>query len=442
MGRTVSDASGYAPEAESNFDPRIDDFESKERKYLHFDLPVPDVNRAKCSFTEQEIRKNSFWPLLGYKIEERRVKKDDTGALVFSTKERPIKFGSHVDAQIYEYCGKYLSIDYENFLSQTGFSVSVLTYRSGIGNNVDHSKSLFDEIRLRGDCTAIALDIKGFFDHINHSSLYTILCKVRNVVRLTESDFRLFKRMTAFEWVDHDELRKRLGNKCGRLGRLCTSDEFRRLIRTQQPSLITVNDADHGIPQGTPLSGLYANIAMLGFDERVTQLVHTLGGTYRRYSDDIALVLPKGEDPNISIALVEAALQTLGLHLSNGKTDISTFERVGGTQTASKPFQYLGFTFDGQKTLIRQSSLNRYYTKMNRGIRAKVYAAKKNNVDSKEIYMRDLFKKYTHFGQFRNFPRYAYRAANVHQAPEINKQVARHMNIFKKMVKQAIDAIY
>ena len=73
MGRTVSNASGYAPEDEQ-FDPRTDDFVSKERNYTHFDLPLTEVERTGISFSDDEILSHSFWPLLGYIDVERRAK--------------------------------------------------------------------------------------------------------------------------------------------------------------------------------------------------------------------------------------------------------------------------------------------------------------------------------------------------------------------------------
>ncbi|WP_428028511.1 hypothetical protein, partial [Altererythrobacter sp.] len=61
---------------------------------------------------------------------------------------------------------------------------------------------------------------------------------------------------------------------------------------------------------------------------------------------------------------------------------------------------------------------------------------------SKEIYMRELFKRFTHFGKNRNFPRYAYRASDVHRSPEIRAQLRNHMDIFKKMVATAVETVY
>lgn len=440
MGRTVSNAPGYAPDDE--FDPRVDDFVSKDRSYLHFDLPLRDTERENFAVSERDILGNSFWPLIGYTAEERRARKDVNGQLVFSKKERPIKFGSHRDAAILEYYGKSLSIDFEDFLGASAFSTSILAYRSKIGNNIDHSKSIFDEIKMRGNCTAIAMDIKGFFDNIDHATLQRGIIKVRKVSRLEDVDFKIFSRMTRFEWVESDDLESRLGKRYGRFGRICYPRDFRDLVRGLKPSAVNRNQQAFGIPQGTPISGLYANISMFEFDDAATKFAASLGGSYRRYSDDIAFVIPSGIDPQNFVSSVTDMVEHANLKVSANKTEISQFCRTPSDFFADRPFQYLGFTYDGRKTLIRQSSLNRYYSKMSRGVRSKIRAARHKKVARDEIYMRELFRRYTHFGQNKNFPRYAYRAAAVHGAPEIRAQLRRHMIIFQKIVSNAVDSIY
>lgn len=440
MGRTVSNAPGYAPSDE--FDPRIDDFVSKDRKYIHFDLPLTETERTNFSLARTEMLSHSFWPLIGYTAEERRARKNDLGNIEFKLKERPIKFGSHRDAALYEFYGKSLSQDYEKALGGHGFAASVLAYRHGIGNNIEHSKHLFDEIRLRKNCIAVGMDISGFFDHIRHDVLGQNIRKVRGVARLDDIDFLIFKRMTQFEWVESDDLQSRLGKLYGRSGRICYPRDFRQYVREQKPSKVTVNPNDFGIPQGTPLSGLYANISLLDFDAAMVAFVNSLGGIYRRYSDDLAFVLPENIDVSKFLGDVSARLKTIGLDVSIAKTEVSRFSLKGTELTSDRPFQYLGFTFDGQRTLIRQSSLNRYYAKMSRGIRAKVRAGKKKGVLSSDIFRRQLYKRYTHFGKNRNFPRYAYRAAEIHSSPDIRGQIRRHMSVFEKMLADTISSVY
>lgn len=442
MGRTVSFAPGYAPEDE--FDPLTDDFVAKERKYRHFDLPLSQEQREQLRATGQSINSHAFWPLLAFSKIERRVKRDKAAGLVFSEKVREIKFGSHLDSAILEHYATGLAADYERYLSYSAIDSSVLAYRSGLGNNIDHAASLINEIRERGSTTAIAVDISGFFDNIKHDVLYEQLCAVRKVTRLSSADFKIFQRMTKFEWVDAEAVEECLQTVRRAKGRICDAYQFRKYVRSHASRPVKRNSNFFGIPQGTSLSGLYANISMIGFDEALYKHVGALGGSVRRYSDDVAILVPSEVSANVIIKLVRDELSAIGLSLSEHKTEISQFsiDPSDGTQRADKPFQYLGFTYDGKSTLIRQSSLNRYYSKMRAGVHAKILAAKANDVHPDEIYMRELFRKYTHFGKHRNFPRYVYRAAQRLEAPEIKRQIRNHFEVFKGMVRMAIADIY
>ena len=155
-----------------------------------------------------------------------------------------------------------------------------------------------------------------------------------------------------------------------------------------------------------------------------------LGGSYRRYSDDIAVILPLGAKVQHVVAVVEKMLADFGLAMSVDKTDTADFQ--GGLLVSATPIQYLGFTFDGQKTLIRPSSLDAFRGKMRRGIHAKMVAAKGKNVPSFEVFERESLARYTHLGKRRNFLRYAYKAADVMGCPEIRQQVSRHVTWFNR----------
>jgi len=128
--------------------------------------------------------------------------------------------------------------------------------------------------------------------------------------------------------------------------------------------------------------------------------------------------------------VVEKMIADFGLAMSVDKTDTADFK--GGLLVSPTPIQYLGFTFDGQRTLIRPSSLDAYRGKMRRGIHAKMIAAKAKNVPSFEVFRRESLSRYTHLGKRRNFLRYAYKAAGVMGCPEIRHQVKRHVTWFNR----------
>ena len=445
MGSTESNASGFAPDrdqTENGFDPLIDDFVAKDRNYTHFDLKLSDEVRTTFNMTDREIASHDFWPLLGFTKVQRRIKYTPERGRYFEEKPREIKFGSHKDAAVLEYYASHLSTAYERYLCETDFGHSILAYRTGVGDNIAQAGALFRELRDRGSGTAIALDISGFFDNIDHDVMFATLKKVLGTSRLSQSDFHVFRTMTKFAWVDVDALAERLGRKHSVAGRLCTSREFRNVVRRSGESIVISNPNQFGIPQGTPLSGLYANIAMLEFDRIISNYIKRRGGSYRRYSDDIAIVIPPHVDVVLVMRHVKRQLKKSGLSLSEHKIELSVFTETNNDQKADRPFQYLGFTYDGQRTLIRASSLSRYYTKMSAGIRAKIRAAYEQDVPSGQIYMRELYRRYTHFGKTRNFPRYAYRAAKILNAPEIRGQLRTHLPKFRNKVNYYVNRAY
>lgn len=444
MGRTDSEAPGYAPEIVQDevdlFDPLADDFVSKERKYLHFDRALSESDRGQVRATDAAILSRSFWPLLAFTKLERRIRRDED-KIFFEDKKREIKFGSHADAALLEAYARRLAISYEASLKDLGLSDCVLAYRQNCGDNISQAKLLFDQIRSKSEVVAIGIDIRKFFDRINHEVLLKNLRIVLKSHRLPAPDYKIFTRMTAFEWVESDKISGALtGIKTPR-GRICDAAQFRKVIRSSK-KLIQSNKDAFGIPQGTPLSGLYANISLLEFDKDMSFLAQQLGGVYRRYSDDIAFLVPEPADPDEVLAKISSYLSAVDLKVADDKTIISRFSVVAGKLISDKIFQYLGFTFDGQKILIRQSSINRYYTKMNFGIKSKVRAAKQGGVPRNTMFMRQLFKTYTHFGRHRNFPRYAYRASRIMDSPDIKRQLRNHMKIFKKLIERHLDAAY
>lgn len=430
MRRTDSPATGYAP-PKIPFDPAIDDFVPKERKYIHFDLPLSKEQQREVDVSPEALATHSFWPLLGFTSKERRVKKEQGKPPKFTLKERDIRFGSHNDAAILSKYSRELASLYERTLKERNLGGLVLAYRSGIGNNVSQAKSLFDEIKERASCTFLGLDIMGFFDHIRHDVLRDQLSEVFGDEHLNTHDYKVFRYMTRFCWVEKEAVSKALKGKKTVKGRLCTPKEFRTEVRPKK--LLRANEEEFGIPQGTPLSGLYANISMLDFDSSIRDFCDTIGASYRRYSDDLAFVLPPNVKLDEFIGEIEDNLKAIGLSISKKKTECAVFSKIGNAQESEGRCQYLGFTYDGDAIRIRESSLQRYYKKMRRGIHAKLMAAKSKDVARENVYRRQLLKRYTHFGYARNFPRYAYYASGVMDSPQIRKQLSRHMEIFRRV---------
>lgn len=433
----------YLP-SENEFDPSTDDFilkvVTKERRYKHFDLPLTNSERVQAIDFSHEGTPHRFLPLLGFSDEARRYVRNAAGVREIKVKKRPIRFAGHADAAYLQAYAEYLNKFYEQSLDHDGISGSVLAYRKGGGTNIHHAKALFDEIQSRGNCTVFVMDISKFFDSIDHMLLRDEIAGLLSVTRLEGHHATVWKNITRYSWVETVDLDKRLGRKRNGHGRVCSPTDFVNHVRGRKNGLVRTNDQIFGIPQGTPVSGLYANIYLHTFDREMVAWCIRHGGSYRRYSDDIAVVLPLEAKAKDVVAAIEGMLADVKLEMSVDKTGKADFQ--GGQLVSASPIQYLGFIFDGQQALIRQSSLDAYRGKMRRGIHAKMVAAKAKNILPSQVFKRECLSRYTHLGKRRNFLRYAYKAADIMESPAIRHQVAHHVTWFSRAWKKEIAEVF
>jgi hypothetical protein len=398
----------------------------RPRRYAHFDKPLDEKALATLTVSEADVATRALLPLLGYtKVERRMDFSGDFPAL--APKERLIRYASHADSAIYSLYAADLAKLYDAELKRRGLDGAVLAYRSGIGNNVNFAKSLFDEVRERGDCMVICLDVSKFFDNISHPILKHNLTQLLGDPKLRRDWLKIFIRLSNYEFVTKEDLEPVIGKI--RTRHICDVSTFRTKVRP----LIQKNNSDHGIPQGTPLSGLFANISMLGLDTYIQGLMAELGGSYRRYSDDIALVFPDETQAEAALTAIRKGLLDHHLAINEKKTCTSRVSRRGSQQhVAGDELQYLGFTYDGMRILIRPGSMTNFYARMKRGIHQYIKGAKKKGVAATAIRKRVPIGRFTHWGDDRNFVQYAYRAAEIMESPEMKRQLRRHVFIFDR----------
>ncbi len=133
-----------------------------------------------------------------------------------------------------------------------------------------------------------------------------------------------------------------------------------------------------GIPQGTPLSAFLSNLYMLEFDKLVHEKMESnLGGLYRRYSDDIVVVCKPEYAQEIKDFVLDIIKNKFYLDINKDKVDESIFTENEGRLICDKPLRYLGFEFDGKRTLIKATSLSKFYRNMKRAVATQVSKAKK-----------------------------------------------------------------
>lgn len=405
----------------------------KKRGYLHFDSPVSFKKAQKLVNSPTRVATHSFYPLIHYSIKSFKVKLNAAGEVEPKWKTREIKYAAHLDSHIYAYYSWLLGKRYEEEVQRRGLHENVLAFRSLGKNNIDFANDVFEIINKKGRCSAVGLDITGFFDNLDHQVLKSVWSDLLELKALPDDHFAVYKSLTKYAYVDRTILFKELGisinNPKHNRHRACTAEEFRAKVRNG--GLIHRNQNDFGIPQGSPVSALLSNIYMLDFDSKMKTALESQGGHYFRYCDDMLFITKHAlRDEAETLALDE--IKKLKLKINAAKTEVRDFYRYGGKLRCKgkKSLQYLGFTFDGERKLIRSAALAKFSNRMKAGVRSARKTVRRTNSElvligappSEQLRKKKLYERYSHLGR-RNFLTYGYRAAKVMQSSAIKKQL-------------------
>jgi len=174
-----------------------------------------------------------------------------------------------------------------------------------------------------------------------------------------------------------------------------------------------------GIPQGSPISCVLANLYMLELDEQMSALVSKQGGIYRRYSDDILIVCPlvnaqKSQD------VLSQCLRELRLEIKAKKTERRVLDVKDGipishnlkedlvTVEGAKPLQYLGVIFDGKNYYLRHAGIARAQWRIVHAV--KLAANLAHNKKLSGLPGKNIYKKHSRIdGTYRNYKKRAER---------------------------------
>ncbi len=332
---------------------KADWYSSKVR--VHFDRALSREDAERLVTDRVAVARHAFLPLITFPKKERRYRRRQGDAKpVVSTKIRELAYPSNHDGYIFAYYAERLGFLYEAELAARGLDKIVIGYRKG-SSNIKLARDAFSEIQIRGNCVALALDIKGFFDNISHNVLKTAWASLLGGGPLPEDHYKVFRALAVAGKVDRGELLQRLGLRVNVRDRdlprpLCSISQFRQLRSGSCGSskLVTRHAAKRGIPQGTPLSAMAANISMLEFDTAVHAAASVAGGSYRRYSDDILVLCPPEHVSDLEAAIGQALIiHTKTLSLNGDKREEARFAFPGRNlvpcppTTCAKSLQYL-----------------------------------------------------------------------------------------------------
>ena len=466
-----------------------------------------------------KIASHAFMPLVGNTIVERRISRkrtywyyknmlakhqdDKEIAAVCKAqienfeskgviKKRSLAYASHLDSHIYNYYASILRALYEENIKNTPLENEIIAYRkvnnltrNGIKSEFASTVAAYDVIdvvkKFNHNCYALSFDLEHFYDSIEHEHLKEEWCNLLGVQRLPADHFNIFKSISRFCYIDRNEIEKVLegynrgakakGKKEETLHSLFKNAGVFRKFRKfypklypnhpnfhQNPGLNCEGLPPHGIPQGIGLCTILSNIYMLPFDRKISAFVNQNGGVYRRYCDDIMIIIPHNEDlKNETISLLKKAVSDRGDSLKlhpinewdrNSKSQCYDFQDK--EKLANKPLQYLGITYDGKSIRLRQSSVCKFQRKQKNAVTAMAIGVKHmlerrylkhqsiRSIRREDLSLRrtSLYERYT-FRGVRNFYTYARTVASIFDSPQILSQMHSHNQMLSKNIKEA-----
>ncbi|MGB1478642.1 MAG: reverse transcriptase domain-containing protein [Marinobacter salsuginis] len=424
----------------------------RRRSYAHFDRPISESQATTLVTNPDRVSRHAFWPVILNPKKSISIKSEN-GRRVWQTKIRPIVYAAHSDAHIYAYYAKSLGDLLEDRYSELG-GEHVLAYRrfSPARCNVHFAYEAFTEIAAKEACDVIAIDVEGFFDALDHTHLKAAWAGLLGTFQLPSDHYAVFKACTRDTAIAMPKLRDLFGGeikrRAGKAGRaICNPEEFRSHVKPHlrsrhdlvwevkgKPAPVYLKGQPAGIPQGLPISAVLANLYMYDADQSIQQSIRKLGGGYRRYSDDILLIVPNGRGAEAE-SVVKIELGKIRLQVNSAKTVRCRFLRKEGSlrsfsvdenfivQSPSSA-SYLGLTFDGRNMRVRDSTTARFMIKANRAIdRARIAAAARGESRLKK---RQLYARLTSLGYGT-----AYGDAVYGQSNQVLPKGAPRLGFFK-----------
>ena len=430
------------------------------RSYSHFDIRVKLEEVYDYISNPQNVATHSFYPFIldsRPKLKVHTEKPPKNGR--FEKTYRPICYAAHLDRCIYQYYSYKLNQDYNNYIKNTLIDKCSKAYRTNLPGktNIDFAKEVFDFIKGTNKCGIIVGDFKSFFDNLDHKYLKERLKQLLNVTSLPADMYAVYKNITRYsKWNIEDifKIRKEEDPKL-------SEDDIRygRIILNRSQFKNNVNRCvDHnkkiGIPQGSSISAVLANIYMIEFDSRISLFLEKMNGKYVRYSDDFIIIVPYLEKEVLEKTydkLLEE-VKDAKLMLQSDKTQLFSYENqtilplqnvLNGVETKSKKLNYLGFSFDGKKVSLRDKTISKYYNKVYRKIKTIV----KHNFVSKygnPISCNNLYALYSKNGaipnsenKWGNFITYVNKCEKIFGKDEnVNLIKRRHMQKIRKRLKR------
>jgi len=430
----------------------------KNKFYTHLDIKKKYENYLNCISNPKWIESHGFYPFIHYKIVfEKYTLNKETGKNFIKNKERDIFYSSHIDRFIYQYYGDKLNDLYNKISIETGIGKVATAYRNNLFGkcNIHFSREALEFIVKSRKAFIFVGDFTSFFDNLDHKYLKEKLKQVLKTDRLNNDYFAVFKNITKFTYVEREDIEKVKGKKNKELRKEVKYFNTRELREFKKEYIKRNNN--YGIPQGSSISSVFSNIYMIEFDKRLNDYVTSNRGMYRRYCDDLIIIIPMEEnqiDQQIyakhikKIDHIRGCIPRLTLNLD--KTEQFYYNKDSDKKLVNLKddkhiLDYLGFSFDGEFVRIREKSIFKYYCRAYKKVRS--YKNNKGQINEHAI-KKSLFRLYTHLGdkkyntkEYGNFLTYARKSEEIfcqskYLHSKINSQVKRHWNKINKKLNE------
>ncbi len=438
--------------------------EKSKKNYAHFDVRT-DISHCREYISDpKNIASHGFYPFIHYVKKIVKYNKDKGKR----EKERDICYAAHIDRCIYQLYSHILNEKYNQRINDDGLSNVVVAYRTNLGeSNINFAKRAIDFIKASNDCYVMIGDFTHFFDQLDHAYLKRQWCNLLGTESLPPDQYAVFKSLTHYSMWELTDLLKMNGLENTRSNVKKLNEQYKVITPQQYKEnrhQIKIHTDSFGIPQGSPLSGLLANIYMLEADKKINEVVMTCNGMYMRYSDDFIVIIPGTNidtAKNVIGAVKTILSQTKNLILEPAKTQYfcctpgkltSCGELFDTKEDHPKTvLSFLGFSFDGSKASIRAKTIGKYYYRMYR--KAKHIAACNGYTpQGKHISCKQLYEKYSERGMkpqssstqmqshrpSGNFLSYVDRSTQIFGKDDnITRDTKRHMSKIRKALKKS-----
>lgn len=428
----------------------------KAKHYTHFDEKISLTNDVwKYISNPENIKKHGFYPFIHYKKVFKKYKKEN-GIGIIKEKSRDLCYSAHIDRYIYSYYSYLLNQKYNTYSQEYNINEVAVAYRDNLKkNNIHFAKIAFDYIRKSEKCFIIIGDFSDFFGSLEHNYLKKRICDILKVSSLPDDYYAVFKNITRYSTWELTALLE--------LNRLKNTQSDIMIFNSKRKALnkedfkkykskyIKKYDKNKsvGIPQGSAISAVLANVYMIKVDEDINNLVRKHNGLYMRYSDDFIVVIPKMSEKNfkdIYENITTIIKSVPNLILQPEKTQIYKYKEknlfscnslfLKDVPDKKNELNYLGFTFDGKEVTIRDKTITKYYYRMYKKMKTIVknrrYTRKGNKISCKNLYEKYSIKgaKLKNPKEYKkgNFLTYVQKAQRIFGKNEpINRKTKRHM---------------